>query len=103
MDAKGYCESVGSELTGLKAKLYDAVRKADQVAGAQREKVQPLIDQLHGVMDDLDSRLARLARECPAEFSSDQKAIEGCMSRAREGWKEVYGVLGEEEYGLGGA
>ena len=103
MDAKAYCESVGNELTGLKAKLYDAVRRADRIKGPQKQKVQPLISELHGVMDDLDTRIARLASECPAEFSSDQKAIEGCISRAREGWKEVYGVLGEEEYGVGGA
>ena len=103
MDAKSYCDSVGGELSGLKAKLYDAMRKAESLAGAQKEKVQPLINELNGVMDDLDSRIARLASECPAEFSSDQKAIEGGLSKAKDGWKKVYGVMGEEEYGVGGA
>ena len=103
MDAKSYCDSVGHELTGLKAKLYDAMRKADKLAGAQKEKVQPLISELNGVMDDLDERIARLASECPAEFSSDQESIDGSISRVKDGWKRVYGVMGEEEYGVGGA
>ena len=103
MDAKSYCDSVGRELTGLKAKLYDTMRKADKLAGAQKEKVRPLISELNGVMDDLDARIARLASECPAEFSSDQEAIEGSISRVKDGWKKVYGAMGEEEYGVGGA
>jgi hypothetical protein len=103
MDAKSYCQSVGDELTGLKAKLYDAMRKADRLTGAQMAKVKPLMSELNGVMDDLDARIARLASECPAEFSSDQGAIEGSISKVKDGWKKVYGVLGEEEYGLGGA
>jgi hypothetical protein len=103
MDAKSYCDNVGHELTGLKAKLYDAMRKADRLTGAQMEKAKPLISELNGIMDDLDARIARLASECPAEFSSDQKAIEKGISTVKDGWKQVYGVMGEEEYGLGGA
>ncbi len=103
MDAKSYCDSVGHELTGLKAKLYDTMRKADKLAVAQKGKVQPLINELNSVMDDLDDRIARLASECPAEFSSDQEAIEGSLARVKDGWKKVYGVMGEEEYGVGGA
>ena len=103
MDARSYCDSIGHELAGLKAKLYDAMRKADKMAGAQKEKVTPLISELNGVMDDLDTRIARLASECPAEFSSDQETIEGGISKAKAGWKKVYGVMGEDEYGVGGA
>lgn len=103
MDAKSYCDSVEHELTGLKAKLYDTMRKADRKAGAQKKKIQPLIDELNGIMDDLDTRIARLASECPADFSSDQQAIEGSISKVKDGWKKVYGVMGEEEYGVGGA
>lgn len=103
MDAKSYCDRVGQELTGLKANLYDAMRKTDKLSGSQKEKFQPLISELNGVMDDLDTRIARLASECPAEFSSDQQTIEGGISKVKAGWKKVYGVMGEEEYGVGGA
>lgn len=103
MDAKSYCDSVGHELTGLKAKLYDTMRKAEKLAGAQKKKVQPLVSELNGVMDDLDARITRLASECPAEFSSDQLAIDGGIAKVKDGWKRVYGVMGEEEYGVGGA
>jgi hypothetical protein len=103
MDAKSYCDSVGHELTGLKARLYDTIRKAESVSGDQKGRVQPLLGELNTIMDDLDARIARLARECPADFSSDRTAIDGGLARVKEGWKKVYGALGEEEYGLGGA
>lgn len=103
MDAKSYCDSVGHELTGLKAKLYDAMRKAEKLASTQKKKVQPLVSELNGVMDDLDARIKRLASECPADFSSDQQAIDGGIAKVKDGWKKVYGVMGEEEYGVGGA
>lgn len=103
MDVRSYCDSVGHELTGLKARLYDTIRKAESLGGDKKGRVQPLIGELNTIMDDLETRIARLAGECPADFSSDRNAIEGGLNKVREGWKSVYGALGEEEYGLGGA
>lgn len=103
MDIKNYCESVGIELTGWKAKLYDTIRKAESLRGADKSKVAPMVQELNSIVDELNDRLARLNRECPAEWSSDKAAIEEKMSRMRGRWKEVWGVMGEKEYGLGGA
>jgi hypothetical protein len=84
MDVKSYCDTVGVELTGWKAKLYDVIRRSEKMAGNDRENVKPMVAELKDMVDDLDGRIAALARECPTEW-------------------EVWGVMGEKEYGIGGA
>jgi hypothetical protein len=55
------------------------------------------------MVDDLNQRMAYLEKECPADWSSDESAIEDNLSKLRGKWKEVWGVMGEKEYGVGGA
>jgi hypothetical protein len=70
-----------------------------------REKAEPIIKELNAIMEDIDQRIAALERECPSDWSDDKSDIDGKVSRAKDKWKEVWGVLGEEEseYGIGGA
>ena len=105
MDAKSYCESVGIELNSWKAKLYDVIRKADALAAASKQAVDPVVNELNTLIDELDQKIASLASECPSEWSADKTEIEGKLSRMGDKWKEVWGAMGEEgsEYGIGGA
>ena len=103
MDAKNYCSHVNIELTAWKAKLYDVIRKTNSLPAADREKVAPLLDRLNGTVTDLDSRIERLTRECPADWRAQRSEIEDGLSKMKEGWKDVWGVFGEPEYGIGGA
>ncbi len=103
MDVKDYCESVGSELNGWKTKLNDVIQRTEKMAGKDKEDVEPLVAELKDMMDDLDERIAALARECPTEWGGEKSDIEGKMTQVTHKWKEVYGAMGEEEYGLGGA
>ena len=45
-------------------------RKANALSGADREKVEPIVKDLNAIMDDIDQRIAALARECPSEWST---------------------------------
>ena len=104
MDVKEYCETVGTELATWKAKLNEVSKKTDTLTGVDKEKAEPLVKDLNAIMDDIDQRIAILARECPSEWSDDKTDIDDKISRANDKWKEVWGVLGEdEEYGIGGA
>ncbi|MGD9412032.1 MAG: hypothetical protein PVJ54_09245 [Desulfobacterales bacterium] len=105
MDVKDYCETVGKELAEWKAKMNDVSQKADALTGSDREKAAPIVKDLNAIMDDIDQRIAVLARECPSEYNDDKSNIDGKISQARDKWKEVWGVLGENEteYGIGGA
>ena len=105
MDVKDYCQSVGNELAAWKVKMNDVSQKATALKEVDREKAEPIVKELKAIMDDIDQRIATLARECPSEWSDDKSEIDSKMSRAKNKWKEVWGVLGEDnsEYGIGGA
>jgi hypothetical protein len=103
MDAKSYCDSVGIELTGWKAKLYDVIRKTESLAAEDKEKVGSTLAELHEIVDDLNGRIALLARECPAEWSGHKEEIEDKISQMKDKWKSVWGAMGDKEYGIGGA
>ena len=105
MDAKFYCDSVGIELIGWKAKLCDVIRNASESKYSKKQKIDPMIKELNALIDDLDRQIERLAHECPSEWSADKTQIDKKLSRMKSRWKEVWGVMGEEEeeYGIGGA
>ena len=103
MDAKSYCDSVRIELTQWKAKLYDVLRKTESLSDDQKTKVVPSVGELNQIVDDLDERIDLLSRECPVEWSGQKDEIDDKISRINDGWKNVWGVMGESEYGVGGA
>ncbi len=103
MEAKSYCDTVNHELTAWKAKIYDVIRRSESLPAKQQKKVAPVIGDLSAVVDDLDKRLERLARECPADFGPERGEINKKMGEVQDGWKKVWGAMGEEEYGVGGA
>ncbi len=104
MDVKDYCATVNSELAAWKAKMNDVSKKTDALTGVDREKAAPIVNDLNAIINDIDQRIAALARECPSEWSDDQSIIDSKIFLAKDKWKEVWGVLGEEaEYGIGGA
>jgi len=103
MDAKSYCDSVRIELTQWKAKLYDVIRKTESLSADHKTKVEPTVDELNAIVDDLNDRIELLTRECPVEWSGQKDEIDGKISQINDGWKKVWGVMGEPEYGVGGA
>ena len=103
MEAKSYCDSVGIELTGWKVKLYDVIRRTESLSDGDKKKVSPTVAELNALVDDLNERIELLARECPAEWGGHKDEIEGKISRLNDKWKDVWGVMGEPEYGVGGA
>ena len=103
MDVKSYCDTVGVELTEWKAKLYDVIRRTEKMAGNDKENVAPMVTELKDMVDYLDERIASLARECPTEWGGEKSDIDGKMSQVTQKWKKVWGVMGEPDYGIGGA
>ena len=103
MDAKSYCDSVGIELTGWKAKLYDVIRKSETLDAEDKEKVGATLSELHEIVYDLDKRIEWLSNECPVDWVGPKEEIEDKISQIDAKWKRVWGVMGEKEYGIGGA
>ena len=73
-DPTYYCDSVQSELAGLKARAYDIVRQLEKMP--DRDKVRPEFQEVHSLVDDLNVSIGKLRSECPTEFSSQQSDIE---------------------------
>jgi predicted nuclease with TOPRIM domain len=90
MDVTSYCENVSKELTGWKAKVEDIVKKLDKIPSGDKEKVVPQVNELHALIEEIDDRIARLKRECPAEWSPDKIELDSKLSRITNIYEEVW-------------
>ena len=59
-----------------------------------------MVRELNSMVDNINARLKSLERECPSEWSSEETAIDDTMTRMRDKWKDVWGAMGEPEYGI---
>ena len=93
MDVKDYCSGLQSELTGWKAKIYDAVRKMDKMPSGDKEKIFPHVNELHMIVEELTDRIDRLNRECPTEWGPDKTELDtkiiGLKTKFEELWQNV--------------
>jgi predicted nuclease with TOPRIM domain len=90
MDVKDYCSSLAIELNGWKAKMYDVVRKLDKVSSGDKQKVVPMVNELHMILEELDDRVARLRKECPAQWEPDKIDIENKVQTMKIKWEDVW-------------
>ena len=94
MDVKDYCSNVDMELTLWKAKIFDAIRKADQLGSADLEKVLPNIQDLKMVITELEDRIHQLRTECPLEWKPIRDEIEGAKGNLTNTYDEVIDYIG---------
>jgi len=96
MDIKYYCESMYSELTGMKARLYDILRVIDQMPVEARAKIRPQTSELHILVGDLSRRIDRLMTECPADWSKAKMEIEEIKEQLTEkiNWWDATHIAG---------
>jgi predicted nuclease with TOPRIM domain len=99
MDVKTYCDNMQSEVTEWKAKMCDVVRALDKIPSDEKQNFSPQIGDLHTIIDELADRLERLARECPADYSAEKRAIEGKMADLKSKWDKTWNVIYPAAYG----
>ena len=90
MELKSYCDSLLTEVSGWKAKVYDVVRKLDKMPSGDKEKVLPEVQDLHILIEELDDRISRLRKECPDKWHPDKIELEGKFSGLREAVGNVW-------------
>ncbi len=95
MDVKDFCSGMEMELTAWKAKLYDTWRKFDKLGTAERESIQPKIEDLHMVLEELSGRLDELKTECPTDWSPMKKDIETSSVDMRGKYEETMEAIGK--------
>ncbi len=93
MDVRDYCDSLVSELTGWKAKMYDVMRRIDKVPSGDKDKVLSQLNDMHIVFEELDARIAKLRTECPTEWSPDKLEVDGALGQIRSKWDDLWAKL----------
>ncbi|MFH2044474.1 MAG: hypothetical protein ABIK92_04945 [Pseudomonadota bacterium] len=69
MRVQDYCSGMEIELIGWKAKIYDAIIKADKLGTADKGKVFENINDLKIIVSDMEVKIEKLKTECPSEWS----------------------------------
>ncbi|MFO7686228.1 MAG: hypothetical protein R6V60_09040 [Desulfobacterales bacterium] len=95
MDVKDFCSAMGSEITSWKAKMYDAMRKIDQLGTAEKEKMLMNIQDLNMLMDDMANRVEQLRTECPSDWSPIKKDLEQGSIDMRGKYEETMEFIGK--------
>ncbi len=95
MDVKDFCKSMETEMTAWKAKLYDVMRKVDNLGTAEREKVLPNIEDLHMFLEEMSERVEKLKTECPSDWSPMKKDIEEGSIDMRGKYEETMEYIGK--------
>ena len=93
MDVKTFCDSVGNDLIERRAKLYDAIRKAETMSNLDKNKVAALLKELNGLVDDVDEHIKLLADECPSEWEPHKSEIQEKLSQVDKKFKVLDGAM----------
>ena len=93
MDVKTFCDSAGNDLIAWKSKLYDIIRKTENLDKVNKDKVAPLVKNLNELVVDLDNRIKLLAEECPLEWDSQKTEIQEKLSLVNKKWKDLDGAM----------
>jgi hypothetical protein len=96
MDIKYYCESMYSELTGMKARIYDILRVIEKMPRETQAKIRLQTHELDIMVGDLSRRIDQLMTECPADWSKDKMEIEELKDQLREkiNWWDATHIAG---------
>ena len=93
MDVKEFCDSTGGDLIGWKAKLYDVIRKTENLDKENKGQIAPMLKGLNQLMDDLDNRIKILADECPLEWEDQKVEIQEKLSMVDSKYNYLDGAM----------
>jgi hypothetical protein len=95
MEQQEFCDMMGIELAGWKAKLYDIVRKIDKLGTGDRGQVLSNVQDMHMLVEDMESRIRQLEKECPTEWHPYKKALDEAHVDMRAKYEETMGHIGK--------
>jgi predicted nucleic acid-binding Zn-ribbon protein len=93
VDVKTFCESAGNDLIAWKAKLYDVIRKTENLDQVDKDKIVPLVKNLNQLVDDVDNRIRLLDEECPLEWDSQKTEIQEKLSQVKTKYSDLDGAM----------
>ncbi len=90
MGAREYCKLVEIELITWKAKIYDAIRKLEELPNKEKKKLLSDIKLFNSTISDIEEKIEKLKLECPSEWSNDRKFIEFKKNELEEIWYKYW-------------
>jgi hypothetical protein len=75
MDAKYYCDVMQSELTGMKARIYNIIAAVDKMPDGKKSELGPELSEMHSLVADLSGKIDSLKNECPVDWDSEKSEI----------------------------
>ena len=76
------------ELYGWKAKMYDMIRKVDQLRSSDKDKILSRVEELHKNISEMERLIEKLQAECPIEFGAEKNQIEGTTADMKKRYEE---------------
>ena len=100
MEVNDYCRNMEMELTSWKAKLYDVIRKFDQLPTGEKEESYKDVNDLNMLMSDMEDRLDTLRNSCPTGWKpADEKEFHGKLGALESQYKKLAGAKFDYEFG----
>lgn len=104
MKAVNCCKTMEMELTAWKAIIYDIARKMEKLPGSDRAKVLPNIEDLHILVEEMDSRIEDIREKCTPETGIDdirteREDFDQHMASLRVKSEDAMKVLGAGNFG----
>jgi len=100
MEVKDYCKNVDIELTAWKAKLYNVIRRMDELPTGAKQRMFENVNGLHILMTELEDRIDSLRTSCPTEWNPVREEIKGKISGLGDKYEEAEGAF--FDYDIGG-
>jgi hypothetical protein len=95
MKQQEFCDAMGLELASWKAKIYDIIRKVDKLGTEERGKILANVQDMHMLVEDMETRIHELERECPTEWHPYKRAVDEAHVDMRAKYEETMKYIGE--------
>ncbi len=89
MDIETFCTYMKDEMTVWKAKTYDLIRKVEKMATDSEGNKAISMSEMGGVFDKIEQTIARLEKECPANWDAEKVELDQLICDIRERWSEA--------------
>lgn len=104
MKARNCCKTMEMELTAWKAIIYDIARKMEKLPGGEKSKVLPNIEDLHILVEEMDTRIEDIREKCTPETGIDdirteREAFDQHLATLRVKSEDAMKVLGAGNFG----
>jgi len=88
------------ELTAWKAKLYDVIRKFDQLPTGEKEESYKDVNDLNMLMSEMEDRLDTLRNSCPTGWSpAVETEFKGKLGALENQYKKLAEAKFDYEFG----